>query len=206
VRGTLVHWPKAKRRGFGLGLAVVVGQVPSRTGDPEKPVTGATGKRLADLAGLSWPTEFVRLFDRVNVLPEHPGPSASGKGDAFPLTEARRRVTELMSELDGRRVLLLGRDVSRCFEMPSRWFQSRLVVLRDDGELLQLDINKSVPAFKRDPAQVAIAEERVVASCVATTFPHPSRVSHWWNDERNEAAARAFMRAYVATLRRRSEL
>lgn len=96
---------------------VLIGQAPCRKGDPSKPLTGSSGLKLAQLAGVEFPGEYARLFERVNVLREYRGPAAGGKGDAFPLSEARAAAKALMPELRGRVVVVLGRNVARAFEL-----------------------------------------------------------------------------------------
>ena len=99
---------------FGAKPYVMVGQAPSRRGDPLRPVVGYA-ERLAELAGMT--PEGIRLaFDFANCLDEWPG--AHKHGDMFPMDAARVGASKLMPRLLGRRVVLLGRGVARAFGMP----------------------------------------------------------------------------------------
>lgn len=110
---------------------VLIGQAPSKNEDPSKPLTGRPGRKLAEFAGLTFPTEYARLFERVNLLREFPGETLDGKGDLFPITTAFMAANELKPELRGRVVIMLGRNVAsaighechgdRCME----WFEWR---------------------------------------------------------------------------------
>jgi hypothetical protein len=92
---------------------ILIGQAPSRGGDPRRPLSsGPTATALARLAGLP-AHEFLRAFERRNLLDAWPG--KSGKGDAFPLRAARDAAMIILPELRGRRVVFLGRNVARAF-------------------------------------------------------------------------------------------
>ena len=60
---------------------LLIGQAPSRTSQGKQPFSGKSGKRLAELAGISQ-KDLRRYFKMVNVLDYWPG--RGGKGDAFP--------------------------------------------------------------------------------------------------------------------------
>lgn len=111
---------------------VLVGQAPYRGGDPTKPLTGRTGKKLAKLAGLKFPVQYARTFELRNVLDFYPGRSPHGKGDAFPLVDARMAADELVRELSGRTVVMLGQGVARAFRIPGlpflNWHVERGIV------------------------------------------------------------------------------
>lgn len=107
--------------------------------------------------------EYERAFIRMNVLDYWPG-SARGKGDMFPLTEARRSLHHVIAKLDGGRyyrLVLLGRKVAHVF---------------GHGEDKLFAWSWDERGFR-------------VAVC-----PHPSGVNLWWNDSRNVARARRFFR------------
>lgn len=95
---------------------LIVGEAPSRLGDPSKPITGKCGAKLAEFAGLTGP-EFRRVFARMNLLQRWPG--SAGKGTRWDAAEARRLATEARrSRFVGRRtVLLLGWRVAAAFEV-----------------------------------------------------------------------------------------
>ena len=149
-----------------LGRTLIVAQAPSSKSDPAEPLSGQSGRRLADLAGLTFEA-FLERFERVNLLPVYPG--RQGKGDAFPMAEAREHAHQILVShfRGGRRVVLLGRNVAAAF-MGS--------MLADDFPQLTW-------------VGSAINHGFVVARC-----PHPSGVCRWWNEPKNVEAARAFWR------------
>jgi hypothetical protein len=105
---------------------VIVGQAPSRTSRPRRPLRdGRTGLELRRLFGDA--LEELRL---VNVLGRWPG-SAGAKGDLFPREAARRAGRRLRRRLAGRRVVVLGRRVEDALglELP------RPLVWTDQGDL-----------------------------------------------------------------------
>lgn len=142
---------------------ILIGQAPGPRSDPEHPLSGRCGERLADLCGLSLP-QFLDAFERANLIKRFPG--KSGKGDHFPINEARKEVVELLifGRLAGRRVVLLGDHVATAFGFPAKQVE-RLRWNFVDGSGLS------------------------IAFC-----PHPSGISHWWNDKANVAKARRFWR------------
>lgn len=89
---------------------LMIGQAPNGTGDPGKPCTGRFMNRLLEVSGVS-KLRYLRVFERVNLVPEFPG--KNGKGDAFPMAEARRRAAEM--SVAGRTVVLCGRKVADSF-------------------------------------------------------------------------------------------
>lgn len=89
---------------------LVIGQAPGR-GKPTAPLAGRAGKKLADLHGVAH-AEFMATREVVNLLDRWPG--KAGKGDAFPLAEARERAAlHDLSRWD--RVVFLGKNVARAF-------------------------------------------------------------------------------------------
>lgn len=119
------------------------------------PLEGPCGDRLARLAGMPGHRELRRRARLVNLLPAWPG--KSGKGDAFPLREARDRARRLRTRGT---VLLAGRVVAAAFGLAdAEYFEPR-------GRF--------------------------------HVIPHPSGVSHWWNDPANVRRARRFLRAVFA--------
>ena len=75
-------------------------------------------KRLAEYAGLDYPTRYVELFGRVNLC----------HGERFSLVEARKRAEQLCDEFSRNEelvgVVLLGRAVERAFGVECRkWFE-----------------------------------------------------------------------------------
>lgn len=95
------------------GRPLIVGQAPSQTSDPAEPLSGRSGVRLAEFAGLTLP-EFLARFERRNLVDEWPG--KAGKGDRPPGTEDSARAAEALSPLlRGRLTVLLGDHVARAF-------------------------------------------------------------------------------------------
>jgi len=107
---------------------MIVGQAPSRTSDPKRPLTGRTGSMLAWWCGLS-AEEFQARFVLRNVLSQWPGP-APGGGDVAPTGRSAR--TSLLDVLEQAppgvtHVVLLGQAVRRLMFGPAslppyEWF------------------------------------------------------------------------------------
>lgn len=101
---------------------ILIGQAPSRHGDPTKPLTGLPGRRLARLANM-YPLEFYASVVRANLLPFYLG--GNDEGDAFPMSEARVAAFESAPSLDGRVVVFVGRKVAEAFGFTGKWFEWR---------------------------------------------------------------------------------
>lgn len=83
------------------------------------PFRGPSGLRLARLAGL----EFEDLAGRVrfrNLLPEWPGKDPRGKGDLWPVAEARERARSIRLTGD---VLFAGRRVAGAFGVSAPYLE-----------------------------------------------------------------------------------
>ena len=100
-----------------LRKPLVVGQAPGPRSDPDHPLSGRCGVRLADLCGIKVP-DFMERFDRFNLIEKFPG--KSGKGDAFPMEQAYAGAVKLLvtGETNGRMVVLLGDNVAAAFGLP----------------------------------------------------------------------------------------
>ena len=97
---------------------VMIGQAPSRTGDPRTPCVEGCFKRLAEAAGAETRTDRLRFyarFVRFNVFATYRG--RKGRGDRFPMAEARDRADGMRDWLRGRTVLLVGKNVARAFRI-----------------------------------------------------------------------------------------
>lgn len=108
------------------------------------------GPEISREVGLTWPTGFNDFFVQCNMLPAWPG--RDGKGDLFPIDEARLNVPRVLRATSHcKRVIVFGRRVERALRFhPNNffeWFTFR-------------------------------SQEWVIV-------PHPSKVSHWWNDPLN---------------------
>ena len=97
---------------------VLIGQAPSRTGDPSRPLAS---NKLAALCGLT-KKEYLRKFRRLNIFDAWPG--KNGKGDAFPLAQARIRAAQLVKNLMHERVVFVGIKTAEAFSFefaPLKW-------------------------------------------------------------------------------------
>lgn len=94
---------------------LLIGQAPSRTGDPSKVLAGRAGVWIADLMGISL-AEYLAWTDRMNLFDEWTG--KGGKGDRWSLPEARDRASRMVPLLTGRRVIFIGRNVAAAFGEP----------------------------------------------------------------------------------------
>lgn len=153
----------------------MIGQAPSRTGDPSRPCAGRSFERFARAAGAESRREvlaFFAHFERTNVLDVYPG--GDGKGDAFPLREARAAADAMRPGLDGRAVVLVGKATARAFRI------------------------RGPECFDW------LTEEPAPGSC-AVVVPHPSGVNRWWNETENRDRARRFFRVLYDELRERRD-
>lgn len=112
--------------------------------------------------------QYLERFDRENILHHYPGPN-NGKGDAFPIIEARERAAEFAPKLKGRDVVFLGNAVARTFNL-------------GDLDLLRW--------CSLEYRGTGIKFHGVV-------FPHPSGINRWWNDDRNLLRARVFAQRWL---------
>lgn len=94
------------------GRLLLIGQAPSRSGDPSRPLEGRIGRMLAELAGISL-DGYMKLTERTNLLGEWLG--KAGKGDSWDALAARERASELEQVFPDREAILLGRNVARAF-------------------------------------------------------------------------------------------
>lgn len=111
---------RARPMNLALGDVVILGQAPGNYEryDPEKHAlfpypTGCAGHRLWRMTGITR-LEFISISRR-NLLDYYPGLTSGGQGDYFPLDEARDAATELIPELFGRNVLMVGHNVAKAF-------------------------------------------------------------------------------------------
>ena len=91
---------------------LLVGQAPARESDG-KPLEGRIGERIASLAGITV-EQYLYRTDRMNVLNQYPGRS-KGKGDAFPMKEAKLAVSKKAHVFSGRLVVFLGKSTAWVF-------------------------------------------------------------------------------------------
>jgi hypothetical protein len=92
---------------------IFVGQSPSEDSDPNNPLMGRTGEKIADMLGVDL-SNFAK-FTRVNLNPCFSG--KSGKGDAFDQVVGEMIAHTLLG-CHFTRYVLLGSNVARCFALP----------------------------------------------------------------------------------------
>src|SRR5215510_812581 len=88
----------------------LVGQAPSRRGDPSKPLAGPNGQKIARLAGMSY-DELVAC--RRRHLNTYRG--KHGKADAFDRAKGKVTAADVLLDWRVERIVLLGKNVARCF-------------------------------------------------------------------------------------------
>lgn len=86
--------------------ALIVGEAPSRTGDPRLVLRGRAGRFLEQLAGLE-EGQLPQAADLMNLLDLYPG-------ERFPFSKAKARADHIR-RLSYDRIVLLGRNVIKCF-------------------------------------------------------------------------------------------
>lgn len=95
---------------------LLIGQAPGPNTDPRLPLyplpSTSAGGRLAEFMGLSR-TQYLRSFDRVNVLQEFPGKYE--RDDKFPVAQAKIAAAAMKPFLSGRDVVFVGRSVADVF-------------------------------------------------------------------------------------------
>jgi uracil-DNA glycosylase len=145
---------------------LIIGQAPSRETVGKPAFSGKSGPKFAELLGVAH-EDLWSTFDVVNVIDFFPGQSKdpTKRGDAFPYFEAKKRAEAMRPALGGRTVVLVGKNVARAFSWPSIEFFD----------------------WKTDAA-----DEGYFKFCVV---PHPSGISHYYNDPKNFERAKAFMRS-----------
>lgn len=154
---------------------VILAQAPSIRRGVSEPLRGPSERRLAALCDMDV-SAFRERWTILNLLEEHPGrrrvlphhsPLAGykrhgGQGDVFPYDLARARAISLAVHDRFKKIVLLGLSVARAY-------------LGAHG------IKCTVELFTR---------VRITPTCEAIVFPHPSGVSHFWNDPKCRARAR----------------
>ncbi len=100
-----------KRRKIETHKIGLVGQAPSRCGDPRKPLAGPNGKKIARLAGMSY-DELIACRRR-HLNPQYSG--KRGKGDEFDHTKGKINAADVLMDWRVERIVLLGKNVARCF-------------------------------------------------------------------------------------------
>jgi len=150
---------------------LIVGEAPGPHTDPDVPLEGRAARRLAALAGLE-EEELRRRARIVNVLPRWPG--SAGKGSRFDHREAAGPAEEVIRRhaRRGQRILVLGWRAARALDPVFYGLRRQ--------PILELEPHHVGPV----PVRVAIV-------------PHPSGISHWWNDPANVERASEFLRGVL---------
>jgi hypothetical protein len=89
----------------------LVGQAPSRRGDPCKPLAGPNGQKIARLAGMSY--DELIACRRKHLNKHYSG--KRGKGNAFDRAKGRVNAADVLLDWRVERIVLLGKNVARCF-------------------------------------------------------------------------------------------
>ena len=100
-----------KRKKIETHKIGLVGQAPSRRGDPRKPLAGPNGKKIARLAGMSY-DELIACRRR-HLNTHYNG--QRGKGDPFDLAKGNVKAADVLLDWRVERIVLLGKNVARCF-------------------------------------------------------------------------------------------
>lgn len=159
-------------------MPLIVGQAPSRS-DPSGVLMGASGRRIAVLAGLEFPGEYASRFWRRNLVDVYLGKASGEKGDSFDLKAGRAKAEFLLPLFAKRRVVLLGRAVASCF----RHLNPTLDMLSRGGPLHAW-------------YNISVHDLESWQSAIVAVAAHPSGVSHYWNDPKNVRRARRFWREF----------
>jgi len=124
---------------------LLIGQAPAAQGDLTKALEGSLlMAKMCELFGCTW-REYITQTERLNVLPYHPG--RRGKGDLFPLGQAREAAAMIKPRLKGRRVLFIGKATATVFGVkaaPCEW-----EVYVEDGLAFQFAILPHLSGINR---------------------------------------------------------
>jgi hypothetical protein len=100
-----------KRKKIETHKIGLVGQAPSRRGDPRKPLAGPNGRKIAQLAGMSY-DELIAC--RRKHLNTHRS-AERGKSDRFDHAKGNINAADVLLDWRVERIVLLGKNVARCF-------------------------------------------------------------------------------------------
>lgn len=149
---------------------LLVGQAPGPNTDPDLPLfpipSTSAGGRLMQFMGLTR-TQYLRTFDRVNLLRYYPGKWQNG--DRWPIRDARIAAEALAPLFAGRKVVLVGRNVADAFDLRVDFHEWTTLQVR-----------------RRNPVTGC------PGLCQIAVVPHPSGRNHWYNQEERRIVARTF--------------
>src|SRR5438093_11707158 len=100
-----------KRKKIETHKIGLVGQAPSRRGDPRKPLAGPNGQKIARLAGMSYDELIACRRKHLNTHYNGKRP----KGDAFDHAKGSVKAADILLDWRVERIVLLGKNVARCF-------------------------------------------------------------------------------------------
>jgi len=165
-------------------IGLVLGQAPPgpRKSLPRgwRPLAGPAEQRLARLAGLASPAELWTKFDRGNLLSWYPGlKERSAKQDVA------KGYTKHQSDGD-----VFPQESARRAAAAVQLERYKCVVLLG---------NNVARAFG---VRAGLMQAEVRDGSRLLTFPHPSGVSHFWNDPANVRRAAGVFRAELRRMRR----
>lgn len=148
-----------------MSRVIILGQAPSRVGDG-RPFSGPSGERLCNLTGLEDYDALARAFKLTNLLREPVKKVPGKKGDLFDRKMAAARGAELYELLpDDFKIVCCGREVWKA-----------------------MALDPTVPYF-----QWTNVKANPGAWGNLVLFPHPSGISHYWNDPERVRRAAAFL-------------
>ena len=104
--GAIMKQRKIETHKIGL-----IGQGPSRRGDPRKPLAGPNGRKIARLAGMSY-DELISCRRR-HLNTNYSG--KGGRGDGFDHAKGNVNAADVLLDWRVERIVLLGKNVARCF-------------------------------------------------------------------------------------------
>ena len=110
-RSIVTFWRIMKKNKIETHKIGLVGQAPSRRGDPRKPLAGPNGQKIARLAGMNY-DELIACRRR-HLNTHYNG--KRGKGDAFDHAKGKVNAADVLLDWRVERVVLLGKNVARCF-------------------------------------------------------------------------------------------
>lgn len=133
---------------------LIIGEAPSKHGDPDKPIEGKIGNRLAHAGGITF-EDYMACFERVNLL--HVRQEYSGKGSAFNKAEALEHANKLQKQfVAGRTILLLGKRVAEAFGLNGDYFDVHFV---NDAHVYVIPHPSGVNRWWNDPENRSRMEE-----------------------------------------------
>ena len=96
-----------------MSKPLIIGEQPSKNGNPEQPLEGRIGHRMAEWMGITY-EQYLDFFVRVNLLPQRI--EYSGKGTDFNVKLARRSAKQIEETFTpGRIVVICGKRAASAF-------------------------------------------------------------------------------------------